>query len=192
MLPDFINFKKKVKAQLTKYLQSKMQNSSFIGQISRKPQHEGKTLISHTFDGHQDNITYQEISSGFTITKHDIILMGIDAFKEHIDKMALTMSDQQAKIFFQKLEKVTEKTGKVINAPGSCPQEAILKALDTIPVDFDESGKPDGLTFILPPNLKEKILALNQDIEFAKKWNALLDRKRSEWRARESHRKLVD
>ena len=62
-------------------------------------------------------------------------------------------------------------------------------------MDFDEAGNPQGVAFVVNPKVMPSIAdALSQalaDPDNERRYKAIINRKREEFRVRESNRKLV-
>jgi hypothetical protein len=72
----------------------------------------------------------------------------------------------------------------------------LMDMLETMPIDFDRSGKPKMPTVVLHPDMfrsiEPKLREWEKDPELRARREAMLARKKEEWRVRESRRRLVD
>ena len=200
MLPDFPTVKKKIEDDFNKKIREKINREKintepFLLQIGRKRVHEGNILTSSSMEGYTESSEYKLISSGFSIKPDEIIEKGVEAFFSKIDKISKELIKQQSQLFFKKMDEVTKRTGNIVNTKGKFSPEVYLEALEKVTIDFDEFGNPLFPALILNPKDLEKIKA---DIP---KWDPnlwktclelLVEKKRREWRDRESRRKLVD
>ena len=197
MLPDFPTVKKKIGDDFNKKIREKIDNASFLSQIGRKRVHEGNILRSSSVEGYTESSEYKRISSGFSIKPDEIIEKGVEAFFSQIDKISEELIKQQSQVIFKKMDEVTERTGNIVNAKGKgISPEIILDALEKVTIDFDEFGNPLFPALILNPKdwekIKDKIPKWEEDPNLRKKHLELVEKKRREWRDRESRRKLVD
>jgi hypothetical protein len=197
MLPDFPTVKKKIEDDFNKKIREKVSSAPFLSQIRRKRVHEGNILTSSSVEGYTERGEYKLISSGFLIKPDEIIEKGVEAFFSQIDKISEEFINQQSQVIFKKMDEVTERTGNIVNAKGKgIYPEIILEALEKVTIDFDEFGNPHFPALILNPKdwekIKDKIPKWEADPNLRKKHLELVEKKRREWRDRESHRKLVD
>ena len=118
MLPDFPKIKEKFKEAINHYLQNLIRQESFLSQIKEEHHFEGNKMSSGTKDGELDQSEYKEISGELSIKKEDIIAKGPMAFIENVCNTAEEIKKQKAKLVFEKLKEVTDKTGNVINGKG--------------------------------------------------------------------------
>ena len=196
MLPDFPTVKKKIGDDFNKKIREKINTEPFLSQRGRKRVHEGNILTSSSVDGYTESREYERISSGFSIKPDEIIEKGVDAFFSQIDKISEELIKQRSQALFKKMDEVTERTGNIVNAKGNFSPEVYLEALEKVTIDFDEFGNPLLPALILNPKdlekIKDKIPKWEADPNLRKKHLELIEKKRREWRDRESRRKLVD
>jgi hypothetical protein len=74
--------------------------------------------------------------------------------------------------------------------------EGVFKSLERILLDFDDQGKPIMPTMLsgsqeLAAELSEALHQIETTPDLRRRFEAVIDRKREEWRARESSRNLV-
>ena len=69
---------------------------------------------------------------------------------------------------------------------------SLFEVLEKIDRDFDEAGNPNELSVVAHP---ERLSSISKVISQAEadpnRYQAIMERKKEEWRARESNRKLV-
>jgi len=197
MLPDFPKIKEKLKEAINRYLQNLVRQEPFLSQIRVEHHFEGNRMSSGTEDGELDQSEYKEISGEFSIKKEDIIAKGPMAFIENVYNTAEEIKKQKAKLVFEKLKEVTDKTGNVVNGKGQpFTFDLFIEMLEKIWIDFDDQGKPLLPTVVVSPELgaklKEKLPEWESNPEYKERFEDLIERKRKEWNDRESNRKLVD
>jgi hypothetical protein len=98
---------------------------------------------------------------------------------------------------FALLEKVTERTGNIVDARrSSIESNPILDALEKIEIDFDKFGNPIMPTIVMPPaehnKIKGKLKDWANNPEMEKRWKEIIGKKKKQWLDRENSRKLVD
>ncbi len=85
------------------------------------------------------------------------------------------------------LDQVTDATGNVVR--GGPSWETLMAMLENAPVGFDDDGNPT-FEIIAGPAAAEKFHLPEPTAEQRAAWDALMERKRDEFRARERHRRL--
>lgn len=198
MLPDLPELKKKLRLLLRERLrQSFARQAPVIGDIRRFKSHEGDTFTIHRLDGSMTTSTYQLTEAGFSIGRQELPTLAPQQLIAKIDEAAGKLAEQASKHFFQELNEAVTRVGNVVNAQGQpISPELIFQVLEKIELDFDEDGKPHGLTMVVGPKVAEALRMLipkwEADPELNKRYQDLIGKKREEWRDRESRRKLVD
>ena len=197
MLPDFPVLKRRISDMLTNYLRERIRGEPLMKQVGRIVQHEGHDWKMKTFDGHTDTAGFEKHTSKVTIARDQVIAEGPLAFQKHIDDVATDMIGQQHRMMFRKLDAVTQKTGNVVSGDGKpFTFELYLEGLEKIDIDFDDEGHPFMPTMVLHPatweKIKDNVRAWDNDPVYRRQFDELIEKKRSQWRDRESRRKLVD
>jgi len=119
------------------------------------------------------------------------------AYVENIKSAAEEMKKEKARLFFEKMKEVTDRTGNVVDAKGQpFSFELFVDSIKKIWIEFDESGRPHMPTMVVSPEIGEKLRVLlpewKKNPEYKKIIDEIIEAKRKEWNDRESHRKLVD
>lgn len=198
MLPDFPMLKCKIQEMAVEDMQEQIQQDSILSRIRRELLFEGNRSSMKTENGETEESSYKGISAPYSVEREDIINKGHIAFMGNIrDEMIENMRGQQIRQFFDTVEKAAEKSGNVINGKGQpITHERFLELFEKIQIDFDEEGTPHGLFFAMHPNtfakIKDKLLEWENNPEYKKKYEEILEKKRKEYYDRESRRKLVD
>jgi hypothetical protein len=94
------------------------------------------------------------------------------------------------------LDEATREVGNLVDGKGQpLSQNLYLEMIEKVLIDFDEHGRPTTTIHAHPTlaaALRAKLDEWNQDPVFTKRVQEIWQRKRLEWRDRESDRKLVD
>ena len=197
MLPDFPSIKKRIQEVITQNFQDQIRQEPFLSQFKVRHVFEGNKMSIKTENGELDQIDYRKIYSGLPIDRKDVIARGPIVFNESIQNIAEDMIRQEVRIIFDKVDEITEKTGKVINGKGRpFTHDLLLELLEKIQIDFDDDGNPYMPALVVSPDtflkLKEKLPEWEANPEYKKKFEEIISKKRREWHDRESHRILVD
>ena len=191
MLPDFLKTKEKLK----KMLNSEMKEARFrhMGPLADAPTFiffEGNKAIIIREDGSVGEMNPKKMEVNQEVESAELEGMNHEMVLNMINHMGKEMAEKQAKLSYEVIIKTSEQMGNVTNSSGgSLSVDSLLKALEKIHIDFDEEGQPSGLTFVANPNTP-----IDKDVsQIANnpRYQELMERKREEWRVRESHRKLV-
>ena len=147
--------------------------------------------------GDTEESNYELLSGALEVNHQDLIERGPIALMEGLEKMAEDFSGQHSKMLFERMKQSTAKTGNVVDAGGQAINpNLLLQMLEKIEIDFREDGQPRLPTLVISPEhyerLKEKMLEWEKNEHYKRRFDELIERKRQEWRDRESHRKLVD
>lgn len=109
---------------------------------------------------------------------------------------AQDLARQNAHHFFTTIEETCQEVGNVIDCGGgSLTGERLLEMFERISMEFDRDGNPRFPTVVAHPKAQDTILRvfkqMEESPELADRMQSILDRKKAEWLARESARKLV-
>ncbi|MEW6095401.1 MAG: hypothetical protein AB1567_02585 [bacterium] len=196
MLPDFPNLKRKLQKLLI-YRMKRIHSASMPSFYAvPKRVFEGNRLIVVWEDGSSEELKIKEDKAKIDLNLQEVETITPDIILDKIDAAAKEIAMQQSKRFFEQIDKAVNKVGNVIDVKGrSLCIDDYFQLLEKIWIDFDENGEP-----ILPtsvPNEKtlksiSKVLSqLKTDPECKKRYAEIIERKKEEWRVRESNRKLV-
>lgn len=198
MLPDFPQLKEKLSLLLRERLrQSFARQAPVISDIRKFRSHEGDTFTIHRLDGSLTTSAYQLTEAEFSIDRGELPTLTPHQLVSKLDEAAAKMAEQASKRFFEELSEAVTRIGNVVNAQGQpISPELVFEVLEKIELDFDEHGKPHGLTMVVGTKVAEALRTLipkwEADTDLNKRYQVLMKKKREEWRDRESRRKLVD
>lgn len=198
MIPDFPKVKTELKEFWVRYLENKQKELlGFWSSLPSRIHHEGSAWVMKRVDGSIDHHDYTPIESIFTVDFNEAPHLTPERLREKLNKVAEDMARQLAQGFIGTLNETLEKTGQTKDAKGRpFSKELLLEMLEMVELDFDERGEPILPALVMAPQLYEKIKSdvptWDQDPVFNAAHEAIIERKRTNWRDRESHRKLVD
>ena len=198
MLPDFLKIKKKHVEAINGLLKEALQQDPLFSGIREEHHFEGSRMSYKTVDGEPEETEYYQVaSSQFLVKREDVIAKGAMAYIENIRDAAEEMKKQKARLFFDKMKEVTDKTGNIVDGRAQpFSFELFAESIRKIWIEFDEKGNPHMPTMVVHPDIGEKLRVLfpewNKNPEYKKIMDEIIEAKRKEWNDRESHRKLVD
>ena len=197
MLPDFL----KVKASLETMLKYEMELArlSHMGVFADVPTSvvvEGNNTVIIREDGSVGETEFAEITAELQVNFAEVETMTHEMVLDKINRLAKEMEGKKAKFAYEQIGKAVEDAGNVVSADGKpFSIDLPLEFLEKMEIDFDEAGNPSGTMFVAHPHLFPAIAKVisqaEADPETAKRYQALMDQKREEWRVRENNRKLV-
>ena len=196
MLPDFT----KAREQAMKILLARFNYISgrYLGKLDFKKYRifEGKLILTIMDDGKIIKTEVQKLSGEIQILNDDVKSGNIQKAYGYIDKMAIDKAEKQISMAIKELIRITTETGQVTDNKGKpFDSELFFKALEGIDIDFKEDGTFDSLTFLIPPEITERVNQVLKELESNPdhkiRYDAIIERKRLEWRDRETSRKLV-
>ena len=197
MLPDFLKTKEKLKIMIDyKLKHAILSNLGPLAEVPESIHFEGSSSIIYYADGTQSETDSVEISSQLKIELEEVETMTPEKVHEKIDHLAQEMAKKQARHFYKKIDETAEEAGTVVSAEGApFSMDLFFEVIEKIDMDFDENGDPIGLMVAMSPELfrsAAKVLEqAENDPEMNKRFDAIMERKKEEWRVRENNRKLV-
>jgi len=195
MLPDFPEVKKFSQESLMHFLYMSIVQKTGFMQLLRQPEIilEGNKTTLQRYDGTIDDLPMKRSGAGMRIRCDDLEEKGLRAVLDAIEQVATEMANQQTKQFIKRLDEITRESGQVYDNQGRpFTFDTILDLLETLDIDFDKHGQPSMPTIMAGSQIINKAKNLEPTNEQNKRYNEILGRKYSEWRDRESNRRLVD
>lgn len=197
MLPDYPSLKRKFRQRLIRFMQQKINGRApMMARISHFRQWEGADFCYTDPSGATKSSSAKEVKAEFSIPRNLPPLKTIQEVFLALNAAAEDMARQSETMLFKKLDESVRESGNVLDNGGRPFEPALLlESLDKMWIDFDENGKPEMPTIVLHPDLfnsiKDRLAEWESDLEFKAKWQEIIERKKEEWRDRESNRKLV-
>jgi hypothetical protein len=198
MIPDFPVQKERLLKFWDYYIGKKQkQILGIFANIPTYTHHEGETWEIIRVDGSSSESTYNKFVTVFSIPNSDLPNLTPPKIAKMLDSVVEDLAKQQHEKFFEEILKATEKAGTNVNAKGQpLTKELFLEGLNRIDLSFDQEGKLIPPTIIMHPDAWDKynkeITNWEKDPKFRFRYQEIINRKREEWYARESRRKLVD
>lgn len=197
MLPDYPKTKEFIKKQQMRGLFSA--NSSAMGLFSDVPEtpiHEGHRFGLIREDGSLDEMKWKKIAVSRTYNLDEIENWSEQQVREYYESLGAEMGIQKTKVTLETLDKAVREVGNEISSNGPPSAELILRTYEKIWIDFQDDGKHVPLAIACSESSKaafEKAYEqLETDPDLARRFAKIIERKKEEWRERESSRKLVD
>ena len=197
MFPDFLKTKEKLQKML--YYKMMQTHLTYMGPLADVPVSmifEGNKTVIIREDGSSEEKNLEEITAELQVKFEEVEKMSHEMVLDKINGVTEEMVGKFKKSFYEGLKKLSDETGNVVSADGEpFSMDLFFEALEKIDIDFDEAGNPSGLAFVagpkLYPSVAKVIAQAKTDPENDRRYKTIIERKREEWRARESNRKLV-
>lgn len=196
MLPDYPEVKLRAEEFLMTWAQRSIpQMQPILERIGRFRQHEGREWAIHYADRSKEVRGYEEFTSEIELTREQQRELSLEGVMEIVAQVARDMAQQQHDHLMPQLLEVAEQQGgRVTGESGPPSKEDFLEALRKQNLRFDpETGELLGQILIVPnEEAVERMKKWEEDEDFMREHEKILEEKRREWRARENRRKLVD
>jgi hypothetical protein len=167
-----------------------------LAQVRTFTQHEGLNLRYERLQAAPIESGPQRIRIPVELRPEEVPTLVGELFAAKLDGMAKVLVRQEMKHLFDKVEHDSKEVGTALDAGGKpLTGEVLLDALSLAQEEFDEDGRSHSQIVIHPdmaPALKRAGEEIENDPALKQRQEEILERKRNEWRARESNRKLVD
>ena len=197
MLPDYL----KVKKQLQKMLQDRLDYKylSNMGPLANIPESmvfEGNQTVLIREDGSVDDRDPAVAITDIRIELSEVERLTPAMILNKIDEAAEEMARQLGKAFYEEIGRLADEGDSVVAIEAnSFSIEAYFDMLERIEMDFDEAGNPDEIMAPVHPEhfpaIAEIIARAKKDPETDRRYHAIMERRREEFRVRENNRKLV-
>ena len=195
MLPDFPEQKERIERRLRIRLdQQRLAKLGAFGESPALRLAEGDRLIFTDEDGTEREPEFGHAEAEFKVSVDELPTMTLERLKAKLDKAAEDLARQQVERAVGVLNE--ETAGNTLQMRGEPFQEEhLFRALEKIPIDFGDSGQPHLPTLLTGPAMAERatevVGRVASEPDLRRRYEQIISRKREEWRARESRRKLV-
>lgn len=196
MLPDFPEIKRKTHNQIQNgaKIVSNL-HMPLLGTTKKKRVFEGDKSNIIREDGSIDEVNFKTFSKEVASPTEEIEKLTLIEFFQKLCLMMIEMGNEQEKEAFKEIANAVERVGNSIKVNKKPGAEDLLKIFDKIQLDFDEDGKAKFPTLFTGEAGFKNFGQIMEDLEqepFKSKFEELINKKKIEWNARESNRKLVD
>jgi hypothetical protein len=158
--------------------------------------HEGNCFSFERDDGVIETQGFVDVRAPIEISANLEFRDTVQNLKERTERLTLDFAAQLEKLFFDRFHEITESVGNAMDMKGEpFTAESYLDSIEKIDLDFDMFGIPIYPTHVIHPVMAETIrfqfARLGTESRLRDRANALIERKRKEWRDREGRRRLV-
>ncbi len=197
VLPDFPEPKAKANELLLKrFDQTRRSELGIFDEMQQMVLPEGDRLLFVSEDGVEREVSFVPVQAKFSIPAAELPTLTLEQVAAKIDQAAKQMAKQQHERILKEFTRAVQAVGNELDAKRQpFEPEHILKNLERLHIDFDQSGNARLPKLIVHPDMepraKRVLERLEMDPVLRKRLAEIIAMKREEWRARESRRKLV-
>lgn len=197
MFPDFPNLKNKLQKVHTDMM--RRQSLTYMGPLSGVRQvmiFEGDKSVIVREDGSIEESEFEQIRAKIEIDLKEVEGMTPDIILRKYAAAIEEIAKQQCRTFYKRIDEAASKVGNVFDAGGKpfCIDH-FFETFERLDIDFDEEGKPKMPMIIVGEDIFKSVAGVisksEANPEHKKRFAEIMERKREEWRVRESNRKLV-
>jgi len=197
MLPDIPPLKEEIARKLQSVFKQRV--NAYMGAINESPRYyikEGRQVVTIRPDGRRDETELKAASAETSIRFDEVPRLTLRDRLAKLDEAAQEMARQISEHAFRQINEAVERVGNVVHGEGKpFGPDIFMEVIEKIQLDFDADGKPSEMMVVIPPSMGERARAtlesLQQNPEYSKRYQELIEKKRMEWRDREAARKLV-
>jgi hypothetical protein len=199
MLPDY----PKIKARLVEKLMDRMKlvhksHLSVFGDVPPTIMHEGGRYVLTREDGSVEEMTPQLMEAEATLEfdMKEAEKLELPQILNLIDNLAEELARKGFTLFLQRMNEAVTKVGNVSD-PSKKGVEAFFDCMEKRRLDFDENGQPEQADFLvgseeMAEKLRDLLRQIKESPELRRRYEAIIEKKREEWRDREIARNLVE
>jgi hypothetical protein len=167
-----------------------------MANVGRMCIHEGNKTVLVRESGVAEELKQHEQRVSIEVAVEDIAKMKADTLIQSMTAAADQMALRNTKLFIEEVRRATEEVGNVVDAHGQpVSKELLLQMLEKLAIDFDQNGNPELPAIVAGTKICEALVRLggelDNDADWERRFGEIIARKKEEWRARESDRKLV-
>jgi hypothetical protein len=198
MLPDFPDVKRIVLKALIGRSKLKAEADPLLGLMPPFIVHEGDRSVVRREDGTETVAHLREypLKATTELTAEEMRVRGPAATEDAVARLAEGLNEGLARRTIAAIEAAAESVGNSVKAGGPFTAETYFAMLEKVELVFSANGDWAGLTLMAHPDTVAKaepvLTSIETDPELKARRDAIVARKREEWRVREAARKLVD
>jgi hypothetical protein len=171
--------------------------SLLLSKVKPMVLHEGTASLLVRSDGSSDETPMKLSRAAIEINDNEAMEGHPGPMIQKFLGAADDLAGQMDQKLFASISDAANSVGNTVGVSGGkLTPEAILAMLEKLTIDFDEHGAPDWPTLVTASQNRgptdAALEALENDPLYRVRMNGLIVRKREEFRARESDRRLVD
>jgi hypothetical protein len=196
MLPDWPDLKEEIVRAFMRHAAARVRQRSVAGIVVAVPVHEGHGHFTRREDGSTEERPFERAGAEVAIHAEAIKSESLSDIFTRMEPMIETLAGATSQNMLKVMEEGIRAVGNEIDGGGRpLSAELILDAWEKVRMDFDSNGQAQWPTIMIHPSQQVGLIAelsrLDSDPELHSRREALLIRKREEWRDRETSRILA-
>lgn len=197
MLPDFPKLKDRLMERHIRDIRAKVDaQMPVVSKVRSVRFHEGNCFSFERDDGVVESKGFVDVRAPIEIAANLEFRDTVQNIKERTEQLTLDFAAQLEKFFFKRFEEITASVGNAVDMKGEpFTAESHLDSLERVDLDFDMFGFPIYPMYVCHPGMAETIRSelarFRTESRLRDRAEALIERKRKEWRDREGRRRLV-
>jgi hypothetical protein len=195
MLPRIASLDEQFAQAIRNYVQARAHGTQLLRSIKSHVIHEGYASAIRRNKNELEQTKMTEAIAETTMQFEDIENMDLEYVIAKANEISQTFEEHFSRYLFQTMDEVTQKTGLRKDARGApLTDEALIEVLSMMSMDFERSPHGD-VAIVTSPAMVQTFEKLEREMketpEIKRKWDAMIEGKRNEFREREINRNLV-
>ena len=195
MLPDYPKTKELFTRAFTRYMSQCIRQISPFGMIEPRRIFEGRKMRVTRSDDSSSESDFRTQSAVMEIKTADIESLTLEKVLEKFNMMIVEMAAGQANQIRAHLAAEIPASQTIDGRGRKLDAQMVIELYETMQVEFHPDGTPHEIFVDGPIWTPERLAAIDKEFkeypELKKKFDDMMARKKEEWIARESDRKLV-
>jgi Ser/Thr protein kinase RdoA (MazF antagonist) len=196
MLPDWPDPKEEILHAFMRHTAERVRQRSIAGMVVAVPVHEGYGHFIERADGTTEERLFERTGAELAIPADAITSESLADMLGRMQPVIESLASATSQTMLNVMEEGIRAVGNEIEAGGRpISAELVLEALERVQMDFNQEGRPQWPTIMIHPSQEARLTAelarIDADPELRQRGEALLVRKREEWRDREASRILA-
>lgn len=195
MLPNFEKLNTAFAKAVSRAVRHMARQDGVLREIKTHALHEGRNSSIRRPDDSVEQTEVLSAEASVSMSFDEMENVSLELILDRLTSMAKQFQKQQVQHFFDTLNEVTTRTGQVHNAQGKpLTNEDIFAMFEKMQLDFERNPDVGDASVIASPNMIPVFKRLDEEMErspdLQRRWKAILEKKKSEYREREINRNL--
>lgn len=195
MLPRIASLDQEFAEAIQNYVRGRARGTQLLREIKAHMIHEGRDSAIRRSTDDLEHTQIRESSAETMMSFKEIDDVDLGYILMKANEVAVQFEEQMSRHLFQTMDEVTQKTGLRTDAAGKpLTSDLLIEMISKMHMDFEKSQTGD-VSIVAPPEMRSTFERLEREMEenpaAKKKWNAMIEEKRNEFREREINRNLV-
>lgn len=195
MLPDFPETKRLFSRFFRTYMRQKIREISPYSTVQTRYLHEGRTMTIIRADQSESTSGMEELSTHLEINLDEVPNLTLQIVIDKLDAMIADLVRKQTDFIRERVSSEIPES-QTLDAKGRrFDAQVAIEMLEKMQIEFYPDGTPHTIFVDGPLFTAERMAAVEKEFknnpELKRKFDEMLAKKKEEWCARETNRKLV-